>query len=37
MLESKPAVSNRNGLSQKLCQYLNQGRTLKDILMRAVD
>ena len=26
---SRTAMSNRNGsLSQKLCQYLNQGRTL---------
>ena len=30
-----PAISNPNGLlSQKVCQYLDQGRTLKDILMR---
>jgi len=28
-----PAMSNRNGLlSQKLCHYLDQGRTLHDIL-----
>jgi len=28
-------MSNRNYLlSQKLCHYLNQGRTLNDILMR---
>jgi len=28
-------MSNPNGLlSQKLCHYLNQGRTLSDILMR---
>jgi len=33
---SAPAMSNRNGLlSQILCHYLNQGRTLNDILMRA--
>ena len=31
----RPAMSNRNYLlSQKLCHYLNQGRTLNDILMR---
>ena len=31
----RPALSNPNGLlSQKLCHYLNQGRTLNDILMR---
>jgi len=31
-----PAMSNPNGLlSQKLRRYLNQGRTLNDILMRA--
>jgi len=30
-------MSNTNGLlSQKLCHYLNQGRTFYDILMRAV-
>jgi len=30
------AMSNPNGLlGQKLCRYLNQGRILKDILMRA--
>ena len=29
-------MSNPNGfLSQKLCHYLDQGRTLKDILLRA--
>jgi len=29
-------MSKPNGLlSQKLCHYLNQGRTLNDILMRA--
>jgi len=29
-------MSNPNGLlSQKLCRYLNQGRTMIDILMRA--
>jgi len=33
---SRAAVSNRNCLpSQKLCHYLNQGRTLNDILMTA--
>jgi len=33
---SRPAMSNPNGLlSQKVCHYLNQGRTLNDILMRA--
>jgi len=33
---SKAAMSNPNGLlSQKLCHCLNQGRTLKDILLRA--
>jgi len=33
---SNSAMSNPNGLlSQKLCHYLNQGRTLNDILMRA--
>jgi len=31
-----PAMSNPNGLlSQKLCHYLDQGRTLNDILLRA--
>ena len=31
------AMSNPNDLlSQKLCHYLNQGRTLNDTLMRAV-
>jgi len=30
------AMSNPNGpLSQKLCHYFNQGRTLNDIFMRA--
>jgi len=30
------ATTNRNGLlSQKLCHYLDQGRTLNDILLRA--
>jgi len=34
---SRPAMSNPNGLlSQKLCHCLNQGRTLNDILTRAV-
>jgi len=29
-------MSNTNGLlGQNLCHYLNQGRTLNDILMRA--
>jgi len=29
-------MSNPNGLlSQKLCHYLNQGRTLNNMLMRA--
>ena len=33
---SKPAMSNPNGLlGQKSCRYLNQGRTLNNILMRA--
>jgi len=33
---SKSAMSNPNALlSQKLCQYLNRGRTLNSILMRA--
>jgi len=33
---SKPAMSNPNRLlSQYLCHYPNQGRTLNDILMRA--
>ena len=33
---SSAAMSNPNGLlSQILCHYLNQGRTLNDILMRA--
>jgi len=33
---AKSAMFNPNGLlSQKLCHYLNQGRTLNDILMRA--
>jgi len=28
----RPAMSNKNGLlSQKLCHYLDQGRTLNDI------
>jgi len=32
----RPAMSNRNCLlSQKLCNYLNQGRKLNDILVRA--
>jgi len=32
----KQLMSNPNGLlSQKVCHYLNQGRTLNDILMRA--
>jgi len=31
----QPAMSNPNGLlSQKFCHYLNQGRTLNNILMR---
>jgi len=31
-----PAMSNPNGsLSQNLCHYLDQGRTLNDILLRA--
>jgi len=31
----KPAMSNPNGLlSQELCHYLNQGRTLNDVLVR---
>jgi len=34
--ESVTAMSNPNGLmSQKLCHYLKQDRTLSDILMRA--
>jgi len=33
---TNPAMSNRNYLlSQKLCHYLNQGRTLNDLLMKA--
>jgi len=33
---SKPAMSNPNGLlSQKVCHYLGQGRTLNGILLRA--
>jgi len=33
---SGPAMSNPNDLlSQKVCHYLNQGRTLNNILMRA--
>jgi len=39
-LKSAPinrAMSNPNdSLSQKVCHYLNQDRTLNDILMRAV-
>jgi len=32
----RTAMSNPNGsLSQKLCHYLDQGRTLSDILMMA--
>jgi len=32
----KSAMSNPNGLlSQKVCQHLDQGRTLNDILLRA--
>jgi len=32
----RAAMSNPNGLlSQKLCRYLDQGRTLNDILLRA--
>jgi len=35
---TRPAMFNPNGLlSQKSCHYLNQGRTLNDILMRAAD
>ena len=35
-LESRPATSNRKCLpSQKSCHYLNQGRTLNNILMKA--
>jgi len=35
-VELKPAMTNPNGLlGQKLCHYLNQGRTFKDILIRA--
>jgi len=31
----RPSMSNPNGsLSQKLCHYLDQGRTLNDILLR---
>jgi len=34
--ESSAAMSNPNGLlGQNLCHYLNEGRTLNDILMRA--
>jgi len=33
---SKAATSNPNGLlSQKLCHYLDQGRTLNDTLLNA--
>jgi len=33
----RAVMSNPNGLlSQKACRYLDQGHTLKDILMRAV-
>jgi len=33
---SKAAMSNQNGLlSQKVCHYLDQGRTLNDILLNA--
>jgi len=33
---TRAAMSNPNGsLSQKLCHYLNQGRTLNSILLRA--
>jgi len=36
--ETRPAMSNPYGsLSQKLCHYLNQGRTSNDMLMRAAD
>jgi len=36
VLVTRPAMSNPNGLlSQKLCHYLKQGRTLNNILMRA--
>ena len=35
-LRSRPALSNPKCLlRQKLCHYLNQGRKLNDILMRA--
>jgi len=35
-IRSKPVMSNTNCLlSQKLCHYLNQGRKLNDISMRA--
>jgi len=34
--ESTTAISNPNGLmSQKVCHYLKQDRTLNDILMKA--
>ena len=37
-LRSRPALSNPKCLlRQKLCHYLNQGRKLNDILMRAAN
>jgi len=34
--ESEATMSNPNGLlSQKLCHYLDQGRTLNDMLLNA--
>jgi len=36
MHTSSLAMSNPNGLlGQKVCHYLNKGRTLNDILLRA--
>jgi len=35
-LDFRPAMSNPNGLlSQNVCHYLDQGRTLNDIILRA--
>jgi len=35
-VQSRSAMSNRNGiLSQNVCNYLDQGRTLNDIILRA--
>jgi len=36
LVQFRPAMSNPTGLmGQNVCHYLNQGRTLNDILLRA--